>query len=102
MVHHYKIYRKPNLLPMMELFFGSQERSTVGTGYVKVELVFLVVWILSIVWRLVGTNLCIEILLWHKEVHGTIIGALERIPLVTYDGIYIGMIEWPTDRTYYG
>ena len=30
--------------------FGSQQWSTVGTGYGKVELLFLVVWFLSVVW----------------------------------------------------
>ena len=39
----------------------------------------------------------IELVLWHREVLGTIIGYLDGIPLVTYDRIEIDPEELSTD-----
>ena len=58
-------------------FMGSDgDFLSLCTRYGKVELLFIVVWLLSVVWLPIITNVCIELLLWHgEEMYGKILGA---------------------------
>ena len=73
---------------------------TVGTSDFNIEWWFLGVWILSLIGIELRHHGCNELVLWHREVLGKILGYMYGTPIETYDEIKIIPTKWPTDKTF--